>query len=154
MGTTELTSQAVGAGDHGEIAALLTRVIFAGFLAGGGILIFQGVLFYTAFLFSPASPEVEELARSYLGIRILMAPAVIALFGLTGWLIVQRRTREVLLLQLFMNGLNAGLDIVFVLSFGWGVEGVAIAIAFAEVAVLVFGLFICGGTLLSVAARI
>ena len=53
MGTTELTSQAVGAGDHGEIAALLTRVIFAGFLAGGGILIFQGVLFTQLFCFLP-----------------------------------------------------------------------------------------------------
>ena len=116
-------------------------------------MIFQGVLFYTAFLFSPASPEVEELARSYLGIRILTAPAAIALFGLTGWLIAQERTREVLLLQLFMNGLNAGLDILFVLSFDWGVEGVAIATAFAEVAGLVFGLSICSGTLLSAATR-
>ena len=33
MGTTGLTSQAVGEGNHCEIAALLTRVLFAGFLA-------------------------------------------------------------------------------------------------------------------------
>ena len=45
MGTTGLTSQAVGVGDHCEIAALLTRVLFAGFLAGVGVLVFQGVLF-------------------------------------------------------------------------------------------------------------
>ena len=42
---------------------------------------------------------------------------------------------------------------VFVLSFGWGVEGVAIATAFAEIAGLIFGLFICRETLLSAAAR-
>ena len=46
MGTTGLTSQAVGAGDHGEISALLTRVIFAGFLAGVGILIFHAPIFF------------------------------------------------------------------------------------------------------------
>ena len=53
-----------------------------------------------------------------------------------------------------MNGLNAGLDMVFVLSFGWGVEGVAIATAFAEIAGLIFGLFICRETLLSAAALV
>ena len=153
MGTTGLASQAVGVGDHSEIAALLTRVLFTGFLAGVGVLVFQGVLFNGAFLLSPASPEVEELARSYLGVRILTAPAAIALFGLNGWLIAQERTREVLLLQLFMNGLNAGLDMVFVLYFGWGVEGVAIATAFAEIAGLTLGLFICRETLLGAAAR-
>ena len=87
MGTTGLTSQAVGLGDHLEIAALLTRVLSGGILAAFGLLIFQGVLFYGAILLSPDSPEVEELARSYLSIRILMAPAAFALFGLSGWFI-------------------------------------------------------------------
>ena len=122
-------------------------------MAGVGILIFQVPIFYGVFLLSPASSEVEELARSYLGIRILTAPAAIALFGINGWLIAQERTKEVLFLQLLMNGLNAGLDIVFVLYFGWGVEGVAIATAFAEVAGLLFGLFICRGTFLCAAGR-
>ncbi len=153
MGTTGLTSQAVGAGDHDEVAALLTRVLFAGFLAGAGILIFQWALFYGAVVLSPASVEVEELALEYLGIRILTAPAAIALFGLNGWLIAQERTKDVLYLQLLMNGLNAGLDLLFVLSLGWGVQGVAIATALAEITGLFYGLFICRKTLLSAAAR-
>ena len=72
---------------------------------------------------SPASPEVEALARDYLFIRAFSAPAAIALFGLNGWLIAQERTREVLVLQLVMNGLNMILDVAFVLGLGWGVEG-------------------------------
>lgn len=75
----------------------------------------------------PPRPRVEALARLYLGIRIWGAPATIALYAVTGWLIAVERTRAVLVLQLWMNGLNIALDLLFVLGFGWGVAGVAVA---------------------------
>ena len=75
---------------------------------------------------------MEALARTYLGIRIWSAPAAIAIFGVTGWLIALERTRGVLVLQLWMNGLNVLLDLWFVLGLGWGVEGVAFATFLAE----------------------
>ncbi len=153
MGTTGLTSQARGACDQVEVAVILTRVLIAGFIAGGFILASQAILFFAAFKLSPASAEVEELARSYLKIRVLTAPAAITLFGINGWLVAQERTNQVLFLQLTMNGVNIVLDLVFVLSFGWGVEGVAIATCIAEATGLSIGLFICRKTLLSVVAR-
>ena len=153
MGTTGLTSQARGACDQVEVAVILTRVLIAGFIAGGIILVSQAILFFAAFTLSPASAEVEELARSYLKIRVLTAPAAITLFGINGWLVAQERTNQVLFLQLTMNGVNIVLDLVFVLSFGWGVEGVAIATCIAEATGLFIGLFICRKTLLSVVAR-
>ena len=153
MGTTGLTSQAYGADDLGEVSAILTRVLIAGFVAGGCIITFQAVIFFAAFKVSPASVEVEELARTYLKIRVFTAPAAITLFGLNGWLIAQERTKQVLFLQLTMNGINIFLDAVFVLSFGWGVEGVAIATCIAEVTGLSIGLFICRRTLFGIAAR-
>ena len=66
MGTTGLAAQAVGAGDQSEVAAILTRVLFLGLLAGLTILIFQNAIFTGALWISPASPEVEALARDYL----------------------------------------------------------------------------------------
>ena len=81
---------------------------------------------------SPASAEVETLARDYMTIRVLGAPAMIALYGLTGWLIAQERTTGVLIIQLWMNGLNIALNFLFVLGFGWGIEGVAIASFISE----------------------
>jgi multidrug resistance protein, MATE family len=66
---------------------------------------------------------VEGLARDYLAIRIWGAPAAIAIYGLTGWLIAFERTRAVLVLQFWMNGVNVVLDLWFVLGLGWGVEG-------------------------------
>jgi MATE family multidrug resistance protein len=101
------------------------------------------LLIWGAFRLSPASAEVEGLAETYMRIRIFSAPAAIAMYGITGWLIAQERTREVLWIQLLMNGVNVGLDLVFVLSFGWGVAGVAWATFIAEWSGLVLGLWMC-----------
>jgi MATE family multidrug resistance protein len=143
MGTTGLTAQAHGAGDRSEVAAMLTRGLLIGFAAGIALIALQLLLFSGAFLVSPASPEVEEAARSYMRIRILSAPAAIALFGVNGWLIGLQRTRAVLVIQLWTNGLNIALDMLFVPGFGWGVSGVALATLIAEWSGLAVGLFMC-----------
>ena len=143
MGTVGLTAQAEGQGDSGEVAALLTRALMIGLCAGVLIIVLQGALFWAAFQVSPASAEVEGLARQYMAVRIWSAPAAIALYGITGWLIAQERTRAVLVLQLWMNGLNIGLDIWFVIDLGWGVQGVALATAIAEWSGFALGLWFC-----------
>jgi MATE family multidrug resistance protein len=142
MGTTGLTAQAVGSGDKSETSALLVRGIIIGLVAGLILIITQVPLFFGALQLSPASLEVEGLAQKYLQIRVYSAPAAIALFGITGWLIAKEKTREVLLLQVALNGINIVLDLVFVLKLGWGVEGVAIATLIAEWSGLIFGLWL------------
>lgn len=143
MGTVGLTSQALGAEDRGEADALLSRALLVGLSGGVLIILLQLPLFTAAFLLSPASDQVESLARDYMTIRIWSAPAAIALFGITGWLIAAERTRAVLLIQLWMNGLNILLDIIFVLELGWGVQGVAFATFLAEWSGLALGLWFC-----------
>ena len=145
MGTTGLTSQAHGAGDAEEVAALLTRALMVGFAGGMVLMALQMPLFDLAFLVSPASDGVEALARDYMEIRIFSAPAMIAIFGVTGWLIAQERTGAVLAIQVLMNGLNIVLDLWFVLGLGWGVEGVAWATFIAEWSGLMLGLWLCRG---------
>ncbi|MGD9864167.1 MAG: MATE family efflux transporter [Pseudodonghicola sp.] len=143
MGTVGLTSQALGAGDRGEVAALLTRSLLIGLAGGLALVALQAPVFWAAFHAAPASAEVEALAAGYLRLRIWSAPAAIAIYGITGWLIAQERTRAVLGLQLWMNGLNVGLDLWFVLGLGWGVEGVAFATFLAEWSGLALGLWLC-----------
>jgi MATE family multidrug resistance protein len=143
MGTTGLAAQARGAGDWGETGALLMRGILLAFAAGAVFIIAQAAVFWGAFALAPASAEVEGLARSYLEIRIWGAPATIALYAVTGWLIAVERTRAVFLLQVWMNGLNIVLDLWFVLGLGWGGEGVAIATLMAEWSGLALGLWFC-----------
>ena len=142
MGTTGLTAQSIGSGDQPETSALLVRGIIIGVVAGLILIITQVPVFLGALQLSPASIEVEDLAQKYLQIRVYSAPAAIALFGITGWLIAKEKTRAVLLLQLVLNGINIVLDLVFVLKLGWGVEGVAIATLIAEWSGLIFGLWL------------
>ncbi|MFS4582982.1 MATE family efflux transporter [Phaeobacter sp. C3_T13_0] len=143
MGTTGLAAQARGAGDWAETGALLTRGILLAFAAGAAFIIGQAGVFWGAFALAPASVEVESLARDYLEIRIWGAPATIALYAVTGWLIAVERTRGVFILQIWMNGLNILLDLWFVLGLDWGVEGVAIATLIAEWSGLALGLWLC-----------
>lgn len=142
MSTSGLAAQAQGAGDMAERSAILLRALGVGVLAGLVLIAAQSLLFGAAFGVAPASPAVESLARQYLAIRIWGAPATIALYALTGWLIALERTRAVLALQLWQNGLNIGLDLWFVLSLGWGVPGVAFATLIAEWSGLLLGLWL------------
>lgn len=132
MSTSGLAAQAHGAGDAAERTAVLIRAVMIGAAAGMALVLAQVLLFGAAFRVAPASPEVEALARDYLEIRIWGAPATIALYALTGWLVGLGRTQGVLVLQLWQNGLNIVLDLWFVLGLGWGVPGVAFATLIAE----------------------
>ena len=141
MGTTGLVSQAHGTGDGAEVSAGLMRALIVAGGAGLAMIVLQAPLMAAAFALAPATPEVEALARFYLEIRIWGAPATISLYALTGWLIALERTRAVLAVQLWMNGLNMGLDLWFVLGLGWGVEGVAVATLIAEISAAGLGLW-------------
>ncbi|MGX9349620.1 MATE family efflux transporter [Shimia sp. W99] len=143
MGTTGLTSQAHGAGQSGEVAALLVRALMIGIAGGVLVILTQTLLFRASFYVSPASPEVEGLARDYLSVRVWSAPAAIGLYGLTGWLIALERARAVLIIQVWMNGLNILLDLWFVLGLGWGVEGVAFATFLAEWSGFALAFWLC-----------
>lgn len=143
LGTAGLAAQAEGAGDRGEVAALLTRALLVGGVSGAALILLQWPIFAAAFLWAPASAEVEGLAQDYMQIRVWSAPAMISLYGVTGWLIALERTRAVLAIQVAMNGLNILLDLWFVIGLGWGVEGVAWATFLAEWSGLALGLWLC-----------
>ena len=142
MGTTGLTAQAIGSNDHSETSALLVRGILIGLGAGLVLIMTQTPIFSAALGIAPASFEVESLAQEYLKIRVYSAPAAIAIFGITGWLIANERTRAVLVLMLLINSINIVLDFIFVLRLDWGVEGVAFATLIAEWSGLFFGLWL------------
>jgi MATE family multidrug resistance protein len=143
MGTSGLVAQSHGAKDPAETGAILMRALLIGLAAGVVFVLTHPLLFATGFAIAPASAEVEGLADLYLSIRVWGAPATIALYAVTGWLIAVERTRAVLVLQLWINGVNVGLDLWFVLGLGWGVEGVATASLIAEWSGLGLGLWLC-----------
>src|SRR5690606_22808319 len=78
------------------------------------------------------SAAVEEATAGYFQTRIWGAPAALTLFACSGLLIGLGRSRELLFVQLLLNGLNAGLDIWFAGYLGMGVRGIGVGTAIAE----------------------
>ncbi len=93
MGTSGMTAQAIGAGHIAESHALLIRAVLIGLAGGFALIILQWPIFMLCLYAAPASAEVETLVRDYLFIRIYSAPAAIAMYGITGWLIAKEKTR-------------------------------------------------------------
>lgn len=145
MGTTGLTAQAIGARDPAEALLTLGRGVLIAVAVGLGLIVLQWPLFTAAFLLFQGSEAVEGHASTYVHIRIFAAPASLAIYALTGFLIGLGRTRAVLVLQLALNGLNLALDCLFVLGLGMGVAGVAVGTVIAAYASLGVGALILAG---------
>jgi MATE family multidrug resistance protein len=129
MATTGLAAQAYGADDADEVRSAVGRALLIGFAAAALLVAGQWPVAWAAFAVVEASPEVEDLARSYFHIRIFAAPAALANYVFLGLFVGLQNARAALIVQLWMNGLNVVLDLVFVIGLGWGVEGVALATA-------------------------
>ncbi|MCH7795522.1 MAG: MATE family efflux transporter [Proteobacteria bacterium] len=153
MGTTGFTAQAFGAGDRDELRAALLRPLVLALALGALLIVLQAPIGTIAFRVLAASPEVEGFARSYYDIRIWSAPAALVNYALLGWLLGTQRTGAMLLLQVALNGINIVLDLIFVIGFGWGIEGVAWASLIAEVAAAALGFVIVGRALARAGGR-
>jgi MATE family multidrug resistance protein len=95
-----------------------------------------------AFYLIDSSEQVEGLASDYAVIRIWSAPAVLCVYAFTGIFIGLHDTRSAFVLQLVLNITNVLLDLLFVLEFGWGVEGVALASVIAEYMAMLVGIYL------------
>lgn len=153
MGTTGLTAQAYGANDASEIRATLGRALLIASVAGIGLLLLQLPLNWVAFQLVQGSDAVEQEAQTYFSIRMWSAPFTLANYAVLGWLVGMQQTRLAMALQIFLNGVNASLDALFVLSFGWGVAGIAAGTVIAEIATAFVGLGIAITLLRNYAGR-
>ncbi len=132
MGTTGFVAQADGAGDEVEIRATLGRALLIATAIGLGLLILQRPIAWSALELLGASSAVEDLTREYVLIRFWGAPAGMALFAMMGLFIGLGHSRELLRVQLLLNGLNILLDVLYAGVLGWGVAGIAIGTVTAE----------------------
>jgi MATE family, multidrug efflux pump len=132
MGTTGFTAQAAGARDEAEVRATLGRALLVSAALGIGIIALQWPLAGLALTLLDGSTEVESITRNYFAVRIWGAPATLSIFALTGCLIGLGRSRQLLLVQVFLNGLNIALDVLFAGVLGWGAEGIALGTVLAE----------------------
>jgi multidrug resistance protein, MATE family len=142
MGTTGSVAQALGAADQTEIRAVLGRALILAVTLGLMLIVMQWGIRLVALALLDGSAAVEEVTAQYFNIRIWGAPATLATFALMGVLIGLGNSRQLLLVQLFLNGLNISLDIYFAGVLDWGVEGIALGTIIAEWSTVIFAVWL------------
>jgi multidrug resistance protein, MATE family len=140
MGTSGFTARASGAGDALEVRATFLRALLTGLTIGIALIALRWPVEAIALSLLEGSDEVNRGTSAYLRVRIWGAPATLGTFSIFGALVGLGRTRELMVLQLLLNGLNAALDVAFVVGLGMGVRGVALGTVLAEWIVLALGL--------------
>ena len=142
MGTTGFVARAYGAGNWRELSDTLIRVLLLAFVLGLVAIAIGWPLIDLALYLIESSSEVEALTADYAHIRLWSAPAVLIVYVFTGVFIGMHNTRAAFVLQLLLNLTNMLLDLLFVLGFGWGVQGVALASVIAEYGAMLFGFYL------------
>jgi MATE family multidrug resistance protein len=132
MGTTGFVARALGANDQQALSDTLLRVLLLALILGLLIILLSHPVIGFALYLLESSVAVEQLTASYAGIRIWSAPATLLIYVFTGVFIGMHSTGKAFVLQLILNINNMLLDILFVIGFGWGIEGVALATIIAE----------------------
>ncbi|WP_136487363.1 MATE family efflux transporter DinF [Vibrio sp. H11] len=141
MSTTGLTAQALGADNGFNLA----RVWLQGMLmALGFALVFllgHRYLAELVFGLSSASEQVKQAAQDYFVVRAWSAPASLANYVLLGWLLGTQNARAPMWMVIITNTVNIVLDLLFVIGFGWQVQGAALASVIADYSGMLFGLW-------------
>ena len=137
MGTSGMTSQAYGKRDLNEVTRILIRAIGTGFCISFLMIILQYPIQKLAFTFIDAPHDVQELAIAYFSICIWGAPAVLGLYGFSGWFIGMQNSRFPMFIAIAQNIINIIASLSFVFSLKMKVEGVALGTLIAQYAGLI-----------------
>jgi MATE family multidrug resistance protein len=131
MGVSGLTAQALGADDRRRVMNTLARAGVIALAIAGLLILFKGPLRTGALALFEGSAGAEALGGAYVDIRIWGAPAELVNYALLGWFAGQGLTRRMFEMQVVTSVCNITLNLIFVLGFGWGVEGVALGTVLA-----------------------
>ena len=137
--TTGLVAQAFGRGDPVEEQAVFWRSLTIALVAGTLMAVLSPLVIGVGAWAMAPGPEVREAMATYMGIRLLSAPAGLANYTILGYLLGRGRSGMALFIQGLVNGVNIVLALYLGLHLGWGIRGVAIAVVTGEVAGALFG---------------
>ena len=143
MGTTGLTSQAMGRSRDDQVRHLLGQSLLLAGAIGVLLILLGRPLIALGLWLLDGSPQASELAASYAEIRLLSAPAVLANYAILGWFLGQQNSRVTLALLLTNNGVNIVLDLLFVVGLDMTSDGVAWATVIADYCTVALGLWWC-----------
>lgn len=132
MGTSGMTSQALGRRDLTEAMRLLVRSLTISTAIAATFIVFQLPIRWMALSIMQPTEQIAEQAAIYFSICIWGAPAMLGLYGLTGWFIGMQNTRIPMLVSIFQNIVNIVASVSFVFGFGMKIQGVALGTLTAQ----------------------
>ncbi|MBQ6203154.1 MAG: MATE family efflux transporter [Prevotella sp.] len=143
MGTSGLTSQALGAGKHEDTLMWLLRSQVLGLSIALLLLLLQVPIRELALLVMQPTEEIRTLTITYYNICIWGAPATLGLFGLNGWFIGMQNSKIPMAIAITQNVVNILASLCFVFGLGMKVEGVACGTLIAQWSGFLMGIFLC-----------
>lgn len=142
MSATGMSAQARGEGIVTAMARSFYQTAIIAVAIGLLIWLAQQLILQAGLWLAAPAVDVAVFSREYFNIRVWGAPAALLNLALIGWLVGQQKTTSVLLVQIVGNLLNAGLDILLVWWWDWGVSGVALASVAAEYTMMTMAMLI------------
>lgn len=142
MGTVGFASQAFGRNDKSELNLLVQRSSLLSLAIGLGLILASGLLIDLGLGLTKSSEAVENLAATYIKIRILAAPAALFVMSISGWFLGNQNAKYPLYLSLFGNITNIALSYTLVIHFHMDVKGAAIASVIAQYSTMAIAIII------------
>jgi MATE family multidrug resistance protein len=139
-GTAGLTAQAIGARDPRDGLLHVARAIGIGVIAAALMIALQVPLLALANLAMAPTVGVAEALKQYFEVRIWSAPFSLINYALLGWFYGRAQAKTGMMLQMLIHGIDIPLSIIFVMSFGWGPHGAALATVIGQAAACLLGL--------------
>jgi len=143
MGSSGLTSQALGRRDLQGVVSLLVRAEVIAIVIALAFLLFAWPLRMLADLIMSPSAEVRPLFHTYFNICIWGAPASLGLYSLSGWFIGMQNSRSPMVVAIFQNVVNMVVSLFLVVVCGMKVEGVALGTLIAQWSGFLLALGLC-----------
>jgi len=125
MGTSGMTSQALGRKDMEEAARMLARSLGISLVIAMALIAMQRPIVRLALLLMSPTEETAALAATYFNICIWGAPAMLGMFSISGWFIGMQNSRVPMIVAIMQNVVNITTSLVLVIICGMKVEGVA-----------------------------
>ena len=138
MGTSGMTSQALGKRDLNGVAQMLARSVIVAWGIAAVIIIAQWPIKKLAFLVIGPEEEVAMMASDYFDICVWGAPAMLTLYSLSGWFVGMQNTRIPMMVSILQNVVNIAASLVMVYGLHMKVQGVATGTVIAQYVGVVF----------------
>lgn len=132
MGASGMTSQALGSRNLADVVRLLLRSLAVSLAIALLLIILQTPLQQIMFALIQPTADIAPLSSTYYYIVIWGAPAMLGLYGLTGWYIGMQNTRIPMLVSIIQNITNIIASLTLVAGLGMGFRGVAFGTVIAQ----------------------